>query len=486
MLSHFKIHPHKLFVFFLIVLPAFFSLFKYAHSGLNADILLNQIMSLQNPTLFYWGQNRIFNIIPYTLSFISFPILNLFMALFITSLSFFGSLYLFSYISGKVIQSTNGNIYAVYIINVLLCIVFLTDNAWISMCIWHFEYSLALIFMSISIYLFYYKKSRIKPLVFILAFLATGINPFIIILFSAIILFKCFINLSINKNDLSFLISNIMFFLIWLIIAKYYGSFDDYSTLVVGNYYDGTNKLVVNLLSDYLYIGNLIIFTFFNLCIYVLKDKFCLHKISIQISLAKSIVIYSLILSCFIVAVVACIRWTQMNDFSPRYLIFCIFIALFANSFWLCSYLMQIRIKEKSLYIFTIISFIGSIILFYPPDFNLKKCKIYQECDNISQSGNNFYLGDYWKAWACASRDLNNGHAAHTLVYRATANKNKIMADLHAALDDNGCLEIQCINSDMAFCKKQMDGYFSQYNILDAEYLNANNIKIKFCNLRQK
>jgi len=49
----------------------------YVPEYLNADVILNSIMSLQNVTLFYWGQNRLINIIPFLLQIVNNPTINL-------------------------------------------------------------------------------------------------------------------------------------------------------------------------------------------------------------------------------------------------------------------------------------------------------------------------------------------------------------------------------------------------------------------------
>jgi hypothetical protein len=63
-------------------------------AGLNADILLNTVMALQKPaTLYYWGQNRLLNVLPWVLSPVRSPTWNLALVLMLTSLCFYGLLH---------------------------------------------------------------------------------------------------------------------------------------------------------------------------------------------------------------------------------------------------------------------------------------------------------------------------------------------------------------------------------------------------------
>lgn len=65
---------------------------RLAPEGHNADALLHPLMSLQNVTLFYWGQDRLANLIPFLLSWITAPKLSMWAHLWIFAFSFFAFL----------------------------------------------------------------------------------------------------------------------------------------------------------------------------------------------------------------------------------------------------------------------------------------------------------------------------------------------------------------------------------------------------------
>lgn len=56
---------------------------------LNADMLLNSVMSLQHVTLFYWGQNRLLNVLPLVASVTSDPQYNLWLVILLPVVAFF-------------------------------------------------------------------------------------------------------------------------------------------------------------------------------------------------------------------------------------------------------------------------------------------------------------------------------------------------------------------------------------------------------------
>jgi hypothetical protein len=65
---------------------------RFAPDTLNADMMLHPLMSLQHTTLFFWGQNRLANLIPFLLSWITAPLPNMWAHLWLFAFSFFAFL----------------------------------------------------------------------------------------------------------------------------------------------------------------------------------------------------------------------------------------------------------------------------------------------------------------------------------------------------------------------------------------------------------
>ncbi len=61
---------------------------RLAAQSLQADIILQSVMSVQDVTLFYWGQDRLASVVPFLASPIADPMTNLFACLFINALAF--------------------------------------------------------------------------------------------------------------------------------------------------------------------------------------------------------------------------------------------------------------------------------------------------------------------------------------------------------------------------------------------------------------
>ena len=54
-----------------IVLLTTASYNRYMFDGQHADVLINTVMSQQHLSLFYWGQNRLLNLLPFLTSLVS-------------------------------------------------------------------------------------------------------------------------------------------------------------------------------------------------------------------------------------------------------------------------------------------------------------------------------------------------------------------------------------------------------------------------------
>jgi len=83
---------HGLTAFALCALLAAMAVNRLAPGTLHGDTMLQPLMSLQNTTLFFWGQNRLANLIPFMLSWITAPLPNMWAHLWLYAFSFFAFL----------------------------------------------------------------------------------------------------------------------------------------------------------------------------------------------------------------------------------------------------------------------------------------------------------------------------------------------------------------------------------------------------------
>lgn len=439
---------------FLVLAPALLALFKYSETGLNADIAINQVMALRNPTLFYWGQNRLFNIVPLAAALIRQPLPNLFAILFVAAASFFALVYAIAACAAKIAGKTELS-QPVYLLNIFFCALLFKEKGWLDVCLWHFEYSLPLCLMLASLHEIE-KGGRLLALP--AAFVATGVNPGIVLVVFCIVFFQCFSQSSINKKAVQTILLYAAAFLIWRILSGFYGGYGNYSTLLPGKYNESMEKLVINLLSQYFNTGRIVIFAFLVMCCYALHEKFACHCGNYH--KANVICLYCAISAVGIGIFISCIRWVHLNECAPRYLIFNIFMAMFVCSVYLARFL-RLHLKDGCLRPIVSMGLLAAICLFlWPPDFNLKSCAVYNELNAYAPAGDNFYVGDYWQIWMAVSRDLNSGHDSHALGYRSEGDAQSIHAALQRRLAREGRVDIYCLDAATGECLKQLEAYF--------------------------
>ncbi|MBD5417941.1 MAG: hypothetical protein HDR50_09900 [Desulfovibrio sp.] len=409
-----------------ILFPATLAAFKLAEF-LHSDGILFQIMSLHNATLFYWWQNRLLNVIPFILQPATSPLLNIFLVIFSCSLSFFLLLWLISCMAQRIIINTKNSLFTfiVYTFNVVICIFFLTERGWVSMALSHPEYSLAFALGILTIFLFYLSPYKFSVPALIVGFLSLGINPAVILIFGFFIFFKWSIFHKISRKDIIFSASLISFFLIWIFISMQYGSVDNYYHLNLYKILPGFKKFIIRFTESFisshpLYIVGIYILLFL---IAILSSKRLPNVqrseiVYVSIAGILSIFIYSLIISC--------VPHYNEGGFYPDYFIFDWFIFLFVLSFNFAVFINHSSTKINKIFILCSLIFCCSLIFFYPKDFNIRNANVYKNCDEIITSGTHFYAGDYWKIWACMSRDMIDGYDSRSLGFRSLADKQNI------------------------------------------------------------
>lgn len=450
-----------------IVAPATLAAFKFAQAGLNADIILNQIMALYNPTLFYWGQNRLFNLVPFLLQFVTWPLLNLYFVLLGATLSFFSLVWILSSLAPVFLKNDYSLRIAatIYIFNVLACILLFKAAGWIEICLWHFEYSLALA-LGITAARYYYKKSISSiALACLLAILALGLNPSLVILLFCFVFFKCLCQGTITRWEVIIAISGSIIFAVWVWISLQYGSYGDYSHLIPGMFLTGMENFIINFFRLYARFGILALLCAASMASGLLLYYFHIGDMSLKISRLVYLSVAICLTMIIMASIIACIQWYHMNEFGPRYFIFLIYLAIFLFSLWVCFFLTNINFSHKFYSPITILIFFGEMLFFWPGSFNLARADIYSECSAITP-GDHLYAGDYWHAWACVSRDMNSGFKSHAFAYRSISDRNNLYKTI-SRLENASSLEVLCLHADVKDCEKQINNYLQNYEVLE-------------------
>ena len=152
----FSMNNHIALALVWLLIISVLTVTKVAPHNINADTLLQSIMSLQKLTLYYWGQNRLLNILPLAVSLIKNPTLNLAAVMVLISISFYGLLYLVSRSAAILMAAKNIDAVSlkVFLIISSTFVFVFTQSAVSAIAIWHIEYSfpaLLLVFANLKL-----------------------------------------------------------------------------------------------------------------------------------------------------------------------------------------------------------------------------------------------------------------------------------------------------------------------------------------------
>lgn len=463
-----------------LFLISFLTIFKYAPQWLNADVLMNSVMSLQKLTLFYWGQNRLLNIVPAATAFIKNPGLNLAAVLFIASFSFYLFLFAISRFVAFVINPSNPYFLSLKIF-VVISTVFVSvfySNAIFEIAIWHVEYSFAALLLSISVYfLILNRKNNVWNYLLSIAaiVLAIGINPSVIIPAVFIAVAVIVYRRKISVSELILVFSSLISFFIWNFVSKQYGTLP-------------YNKFDINLLpiglervfNGFLTVFNLPVLLFLIgllACIkllFLLKRKGQRHEVyDMENYIIYSIVIFSTIWFLLF----SSSHWIEINLFSWRYFIFVIFGFLVVVAIEIGKIFNEM--KPKYSIVLTGMFFLVTMTAIFSAPASFNNYAVFNHVNNLSKPGNHLYSGDYWLVWPSVLRDLMQGYEAYGLTHRGEANNEAAKQYVFEKIKNDGNVMVICLNDKPENCINQINSVVGPIHASEPEFVNDQVYKIK-------
>jgi hypothetical protein len=459
-----------------LLLISLLTLLKIAPDGLNADILMNSVMSLQNLTLYYWGQNRLLNILPLIVSIIKDPALNLVALLVLSALSFYGFLYILAVAASVLIIKKNNSVHVfhVFLISSCVFILVLSPHAISEITIGHIEYSfpsLLLVYASLKIF-----KRRIGvegwPQLIMPVFalgLAIGINPSTVIpaffiSFSIAVYKKRF-----ELNAKLFLLTALASFVVWDFISKSYGSLP-------------YNKFQIEMLNSGLYkvlIGLLGVVDLPMLSIIIIS--FLIAKVIRQIiwrpNEAHFEPILGYVTSIVIIFAIAWLLlfassgWVEMNGYAWRYFVYIINAIIFLFMLHLFDWFESCDIKFSKILAGLIATI--SIVSLAPDGDRVKfaSYKVFQRVNELTEGGSSLYAGDYWVVWPSVLRDMMIGYEAYGLTFRGNANKNAARDYMLKIIKEKGRAKVYCLDDSIPRCISQVNDVAGPLYAVDASLI---------------
>jgi hypothetical protein len=458
---------------------------RIAPSGLNADLMMHSIMSLQNVTLYYWGQNRLLSVIAYSTSWIKNPAYNLATILTLHSLFLFFFIYLAARISAMATGANNKNTttFLVFVITSSIFTLVFHENALSNMVITHMEYSFPALLLTAACLGFLPERVAGKVLLGILlpgvsVFLAIGVNPATVIPAIFIAVMSQIYRNRLRKNELTFLTISAASFIMWSYVAKKHGHMP-YSEFSLEIFNLGINKVIYGLIDT---INTPILIAFFSIFsgFIILKTALTKEKNGASASLTNYAGSTAVVFSAGWLFLFSSNRWVQMNEFTWRYFIFILFALIFVASLTLSRHLMTVKSRKS-------IGAVSAAALVCVLFVSIPNAKLYfhdydiiKRVNTLSEPGGRLYAGDYWVAWPSVWRDMMYGYEAYGLAFRGQANREAARDFVLRTIKTEGRATAFCLKTDKETCILQVQQVAGPLFFIESSPYNDDVILVHF------
>lgn len=470
-----------------LILISLLAVMKIAPEGLNADILINSVMSLQKVTLYYWGQNRLLNILPLAVALLKNPTLNLAAILVLTSITFYGFLYFVSRAAVNIVEEKNKSqiTFKVFLIisSAFVFVFVFTPNGISEITIGHIEYSFPAL-------LIIFAWSRIFPgRIFIgdwkllilpgaAIILAVGVNPSSIIPIYFAAVATAFYNKRVRSNEIALLLISGVSFFAWSLVSRLHGStsYNEFKLEIIGV---GIQKVVGNFLGainlDAIFIL-IAVFSIAGILSVVQKSNEILDRKPVVTYITCSVILFSVVwLFLF-----SSSRYVELNQFHWRYFIYVVFSLVFLCALHLSNLLKYLDVN-KSMSLAAVWAISAVIFLATPvARLNFDDYKVFQRVDALTAPGGHLYSGDYWVVWPSVLRDMMNGYEAYGLTLRGEANKEAAREYALRVIKDNGSAIVYCLNDTVQNCIAQVNSVAGPLHAVESKYIKDQVSIIKF------
>ncbi len=451
-------------VFMSIVILSLLTINFLAPVFLNADVLLNSIMSLQNVTLFYWGQNRLLNVIPFVLSPISDPTLNLMALLLLSTFVFYALLYVLSILLSKILYGNKKIVppFTIFLTFVLVSLFVLKKETFFSFAVGHIEYTLSYLLLFVAYLIVGDPKKEYNPILCILSiaflFVAMGINFSILLPALSLFIAHMIIQRKFNTKFNIVIVSTIISVIIWGVILKTYevrGS-ADYASVILDSFEKNIFRVYENIL-DALNLTSLIVITV-SLFVAALLKRISIDKKSIHI--LSGIMIFLV----FWFFLFSNHKWIKMNEYNYRYF-FPIFVGfIFFVTFAVWKSVGSLAEQVNGYMLMGLLAMFPLFMLAAPIN-KFEEYSVFKEWAMISKQDKaniSIHAGDYWRAWPSVMYDLMQGKISYGLAYRSKGNEKNIT---HFFQDESTKrINLYCHNQKSTECSMQLQSYYKMAN----------------------
>lgn len=435
----------------LILILSLLTVNALAPRYLNADVILNSVMSLQKVTIFVWGQNRLLNVVPFLLSFIADPEVNLRAHLIFFSCTFYTLLYVLAGLISSLLPPPSALGHReTFLLTTASTVLIFRPHALFDFALWHIEYTLSyLLLIGAFRLLFSRGKLPVSRLLStsLLLFIATGLNNSILLPALAIAAFFPLLAGYGKRGAFFGALAALASFAGWYGISGYYPA-------APASYY-GVNlsNLLPNLLETLQTMASAVslpglmglfgLVLFFYLFIRKGSSKWEAPLLPLlPVFAAGWILLFSNN------------QWVIANQYHYRYFAPAFFCCILTAVLLLAAKAALLKPLPRALLFSLLLGFL--LFRLAAPFTPLKEYTVFSAafCP-AERPGPTFYAGDYWKVWPAVMGDLMAGKESFGFAFRGDANKEAASSCAAKQITEEEKLTVYCLDASPEECLSQ-------------------------------
>lgn len=444
-----------------VILLAVATAYHSAVNGLTADVVINSVMSLQKVTVFYWGQNRILNVLPAMVWIVRDAAWNLAAVVLLSSATFYAALVMVARLIARGFGLGPWPRYALIAAITSVAPVIFEPTAFGVLAIAHIEYSLPLLLTLIAFSLSSGATRTPRRLVLaaFLLFVAGGLNPGSCLVMLAVAAARfCWVR-KVEWCSFGFGAMAVLTLAAWTIISRRYGdsNYGVQDGLSFEQILAGIHEVTWAVLRTVNVPAAVVVLAAVSAA--TMLRRFVLGpRPAPNPELAPFAYAALIVFSTFWIFTLSVNFWVRQNLYDARYTSFVLFAGLVMLGVWFAQWdwskWRAVGVVGLALLMGTAARDLAVTQLKSPhwQDFAAFK-PVPQGLDRSVR----LYAGDYWQVWPAVILQLARNETAYGVVFRGDVMKKRIrdVVKQHAAGD---MLDVYCLGADEALCTQQVMG----------------------------
>lgn len=419
---------------------------------MNADVIMNSIMSLENITLFYWGQNRLLNVLPLLTAPISDPETNLVAVSWLTSLCAFLALFRITQLAGRLLPSPPPPS-AVLLAATAIAggSLWLLDPAYLfDFAVGHIEYPLALLLASLAAESMFARHtiSRRRFAADALTLLvAVFVNPSVALVIFFIALCQYLLRSAPVTRIKTYALTAFLSLAAWQIASSLISS-QSYTSFRFGQFATGLSAvaggLAATLPTGH---GGFVLLAFAAGVALLYRQRAVTERMEWYTLAALSF--------CFgWMVFFSCHKHVIVSGYKVQYFAFVMYglISLVA----MVALALVVPIPSRWRLAMTLLVVAIVTHRYYKPLTPFAEYTLAKKIAAIPATSA-FISGNYWVAWPIVFQHTVKGSPATGLAYRGKGNRAKALKAVRQAVSREGFFTVNCVDETVTFCLEHIE-----------------------------